>query len=60
MRPFADDAHVLVVSECDADAVQLAGGPATGVAVTVTFCDGWKPAAVICAVVPYAPELSAA
>src|SRR5512141_346299 len=37
MRPLADELHVLVVSECVATAVQLAGGPATAVAVTVTF-----------------------
>lgn len=60
MRPFADEAQVFVVSECDAVAVQLAGGPTTGVAVTVTFCEDWKPAAAISAVVPYLPELSAA
>jgi hypothetical protein len=41
--PPAEDAQVLVVSECDAAADQVAGGPVTAVAVTVTFCEGRKP-----------------
>jgi hypothetical protein len=41
--PPADDEQVLVVSECFAAADQVAGGPATAVAVTVTFADGRKP-----------------
>ena len=41
--PPADDEQVLVVSECVAAACQEAGGPATAVAVTVTFADGRKP-----------------
>ena len=59
MRPFADELQVLAVSECEAAAVQLAGGPATAVAVTVTFCEGEKPWADP---LPekYTPELSAA
>jgi hypothetical protein len=59
MRPFADDEQVLEVSECVAAAVQLAGGPVTAVAVTVTFCEGEKPCADP---LPekYTPELSAA
>jgi hypothetical protein len=59
MRPFADDEQVLAVSECVAAAVQLAGGPVTAVAVTVTFCEGEKPCADP---LPekYTPELSAA
>ena len=41
--PPADDVQVLVVRLCEAAAVQLAGGPATAVAVTVTFCETRKP-----------------
>ena len=59
MSPFAEELQVFVVSECDATAVHEAGGPATAVAVTVTFCEGVKPC-----VEPlpekYTPELSAA
>ena len=43
IRPEAEDEQVLEVSECAAVAVQLAGGPVTAVAVTVTFCEGRKP-----------------
>jgi hypothetical protein len=59
IRPFADELQVLVVSVCEAAAVHEAGGPATAVAVTVTFCEGEKPCAVP---LPekYTPELSAA
>ena len=35
--------QVLALSECVAVAVQLVGGPATTVTLTVTFCDGVKP-----------------
>jgi hypothetical protein len=45
IRPFADELQVFVVSECDATAVQPAGGPAIAVAVIVTFCDAVKPCA---------------
>ena len=45
MRPFADEAQVFAVSECEAAACHEAGGPATAVAVTVTFCEGEKPCA---------------
>lgn len=59
MRPFADEAHVFAVKVCEAAACHEAGGPATAVAVTVTFCEGEKPWAD-----PfpekYVPELSAA
>ena len=59
MRPFADEEQVFVVSEWVAVAVQVAGGPTTAVAVTVTFCEGEKPCADP---LPekYTPELSAA
>ncbi len=59
IRPFADELHVFVVSVCVAFAVHDGGGPATAVAVTVTFCEGEKPCANP---LPekYAPELSAA
>ena len=59
IRPFADELQVFVVSVCVAFAVQVAGGPATAVAVTVTFCEGEKPWADP---LPekYTPELSAA
>jgi hypothetical protein len=59
MRPFADEEQVFEVSECVAAAVHEAGGPATAVAVTVTFCEGEKPCAEP---LPekYTPELSAA
>jgi hypothetical protein len=59
MRPFADELQVFAVSECEAAAVHEAGGPATAVAVTVTFCEGEKPWADP---LPekYTPELSAA
>ena len=43
IRPFADEAQVFGVSVWVAAAVQPAGGPATAVAVTVTFCEGVKP-----------------
>jgi hypothetical protein len=43
IRPAPDIAHVLVVSECVADA-DHAFGLVVAVAVTVTFCDGVKPA----------------
>jgi hypothetical protein len=43
MRPLADEAHVFEVSVWLAAAVHEAGGPATAVAVTVTFCEGEKP-----------------
>ena len=59
IRPFAEELQVFEVSVCDAAAVHVAGGPATAVAVTVTFCEGEKPWAE-----PfpekYVPELSAA
>ena len=45
MRPFADELQVFDVSVCVAVAVHVAGGPATAVAVTVTFCEGVKPCA---------------
>jgi len=59
MRPFAEDEQVFEVSVCEAAAVHVAGGPATAVAVTVTFCEGEKPWADP---LPekYVPELSAA
>ena len=59
IRPLTEEAHVLVVSVCDAVADHPAGGPATAVAVTVTFCDGVKPWAEP---LPekYVPALSAA
>jgi hypothetical protein len=59
MRPFAEDAQVFEVSVCEAVAVHVAGGPATAVAVTVTFCEGEKPWAEP---LPekYAPDESAA
>ena len=41
--PPADDEQVFVVSECDAAADHVAGGPASAVAVTVTLPDGRKP-----------------
>ena len=43
IKPFADDEQVFEVSECVADAVHVAGGPVTAVAVTVTFAEGEKP-----------------
>ena len=45
IRPFAEALQVFAVSVCEATADQLAGGPATAVAVIVTFCDGVKPCA---------------
>ena len=59
MRPFADEEQVFEVSVWEAAAVHVAGGPATAVAVTVTFCEGEKPCAEP---LPekYVPELSAA
>ena len=54
IRPVDDEAQVFVVSECVAPAVQLAGGPAVDVAVTVTFCEATKP---FTAVVPLATPL---
>src|SRR5688500_3659354 len=59
IRPLADEAQVFAVRVCEADAVHVAGGPATAVAVTVTFCEGEKPCAEP---LPekYVPELSAA
>ena len=59
MRPSDDELQVFDVSECVATAVQVAGGPATAVAVTVTFCEGRKPWAAPLPV-KYWPELSAA
>jgi hypothetical protein len=59
MRPSDDELQVFDVSECVATAVQVAGGPATAVAVTVTFCEGRKPWAEPLPV-KYWPELSAA
>ena len=59
MRPAAEEAQVFAVSVWLAAACHEAGGPATAVAVTVTFCEGEKPCAD-----PfpekYVPELSAA
>ena len=59
ISPFAEELQVFAVSECVAEAVHEAGGPATAVAVTVTFCEGEKPCAEP---LPekYTPELSAA
>jgi hypothetical protein len=59
IRPFAEELQVFAVSVWVAVATQLAGGPATAVNVTDTFCDGVKPCAVP---LPekYAPALSAA
>ena len=59
IKPFAEELQVFAVSVWVASAVQLAGGPATAVNVTDTFCDGVKPCAVP---LPekYAPALSAA
>ena len=59
IRPFADEEQVFAVSVWVACAVQLAGGPATAVNVTDTFCEGVKPCAVP---LPekYDPALSAA
>ena len=59
IKPLIEELQVFVVSVCVATAVQPAGGPATAVAVTVTFCDGVKPCAVP-APEKYAPALSAA
>jgi len=59
IKPFAEELQVFAVSVCVATAVQLAGGPATAVNVTDTFCDGVKPCAVP-APEKYAPALSAA
>ena len=39
MSPSTDVLQTLVVSECVAVAVHVAGGPITAVAVTVTFCE---------------------
>ncbi len=41
--PPADEPQVFVVSECDAAADQVAGGPVSAVAVTVTLPEGRKP-----------------
>jgi hypothetical protein len=45
IKPLIEELQVFVVSVCVATAVQPAGGPATAVAVTDTFCDGVKPCA---------------
>ena len=59
IKPFAEELQVFAVNVWVASAVQPAGGPATAVNVTDTFCDGVKPCAVP---LPekYAPALSAA
>ena len=59
IKPLTEDEQVLVVSECDATADHPAGGPATAVAVILTFCEAVKPWAEP---LPekYVPALSAA
>ena len=50
--------QVFADCECEAVAVQLWGGPATIVAVIVTFCDGVKPLsglALVAVPAKYAP-----